>query len=94
MAGFRGDDPLKLYLRELATIQPLTRDEEADLLQHVRTQDDQAELATKRLIEASLPLVASIAERNSSAGIRTLDLIEKGNESLLFALKTSRSGLQ
>jgi len=47
--------PLKMYLHELATIPPLTNDEEASLLHHVRTQDDQAKSAGARLVEATSP---------------------------------------
>jgi RNA polymerase primary sigma factor len=86
------NDPLKFYLRELSTIRPLTRDEETDLLQHVRSQDELAESAEKRLIEANLSLVVPIAEKHSSAGIHILDLIQKGNEGLLLALKTFSGG--
>ncbi len=82
------NDPLKFYLHELGTIRPLTRDEEADLLQHVRTQDELAESAATRLIEANLSLVVPIAKRYSSAGINVLDLIQHGNEGLLLAVKT------
>jgi RNA polymerase primary sigma factor len=79
------NDPLKFYLRELATIPPLTKDEEIALLQHVRAQDEAAELAERRLIEANLSLVVSIAERHS-AGIHMLDLIQEGNKGLLLAV--------
>src|SRR5260370_14430266 len=82
------NDPLKFYLRELATISPLTKDEETALLQHVRTQDQLAESAARRLIEANLSLVVSIAERHFSAGIHMLDLVQKGNEGLFITLKT------
>jgi RNA polymerase primary sigma factor len=82
------NDPLKFYLRELATIRPLTIDEETDLLQHVRMQDELAESAVRRLIEANLPLVVPIAERHSTSGIRMLDLVQHGNEGLLLAVKT------
>jgi DNA-directed RNA polymerase sigma subunit (sigma70/sigma32) len=82
------NDPLKVYLHELAAILPLSSDEEADLSQHVRTQDEQAESAGTLLIEANLSLVVSIAERHSSAGIQILDLIQKGNEGLLLALES------
>jgi RNA polymerase primary sigma factor len=82
------NDPLKFYLRELGTIPPLTKDEETHLLQQVRKQDGLAESAARRLIEANLSLVVPIAERHSSAGTHTLDLIQKGNEGLLLALKT------
>ncbi len=53
---FDANDPLKFYLHELGTIQPLTRDEETDLLRHVRTQDELVESAARRLIEANLSL--------------------------------------
>ncbi len=43
MMSLDANDPLKFYLRELGSVRPLTRDEETDLLQHVRTQDEQAE---------------------------------------------------
>jgi RNA polymerase primary sigma factor len=82
------NDPLKFYLRELGNIRPLTRDEETDLFQHVRAQDELAESASKRLIEANLSLVVPIAERHSSAGIHMLDLIQHGNEGLFLALET------
>jgi len=92
MKRLDNDDPLKVYLLELGTVQPLTKDEETDLLQHVRTQDEQAESAGRRLIEANLSLVVSIAERHFPAGIQMLDLIQKGNEGLLLALTTFPGG--
>jgi DNA-directed RNA polymerase sigma subunit (sigma70/sigma32) len=82
------NDPLSFYLRELATIQPLTEEEETVLLQESRSQDEHAELASRRLIEAKLSLVVSIAERYSSDGSNMLDLVQKGNEGLLIALRT------
>jgi DNA-directed RNA polymerase sigma subunit (sigma70/sigma32) len=93
-SGLNSNDPLSFYLRELDTIQPLTEDEESELLQHVRSQDEQSEFASRRLIEAKLSLVVLIAERYSSADTNVLDLVEKGNEGLLIALTTlgDRSG--
>ena len=82
------NDPLKVYVRELDTIQPLTEGEERDLLQQMWGQGAQAEAAERRLIETKLSLVVSIAERHHSAGIDALDLIQKGNEGLLLALRT------
>ena len=82
------NDPLTHYLSELATIQPLAKDEEPDLFQHVRNQDEQAESAARRLIETKLLLVVSIAERHSSAGVQVLDLIQKGNDGLVIAIDT------
>jgi len=86
------NDQLKFYLRELATVQPLTREQETNLLHHVRAQDELEESAAKRLIEANLSLVVPIAERHSSAGIHMLDLIQYGNEGLLLAVKTFTGG--
>jgi Sigma-70 factor, region 1.2 len=51
MISLDSSDPLKFYLRELGTIRPLTRDEETDLLQHVLSQHELAESASRRLIE-------------------------------------------
>jgi RNA polymerase primary sigma factor len=82
------NDPLKFYLRELGTIRPLTKDEETDLLRHVRAHDEMAESAARRLIEANLSLVVPIAERHLSEGIQMLDLIQYGNKGLLFAIET------
>ncbi len=82
------DDPLKVYLRELHSIPPMTRDEEIDLSQHVRDEGQQAESAGKRLVEANLLLVVSIAERYRNPRVHILDLIKKGNEGLLLALQT------
>jgi RNA polymerase primary sigma factor len=82
------NDPLQFYLKELRTVRPLTRDEETDLWQHVRIQDELAESAARRLIEANLSLVVPIAERHSSAGIQLLDLIQHGNKGLLLAVET------
>jgi len=82
------NDPLRVYLRELSTIQLLTEDEETDLLQRVESQDAEAESASRHLIESKLSLVVSIAERYSSAGINMLNLIQEGNLGLFFALKT------
>ncbi|HEY4950445.1 MAG TPA: sigma factor [Candidatus Acidoferrales bacterium] len=80
------DAPVRVYLREVLAIAPLKEGEEADLLQHVRSQDEQAELATKRLIEVNLYLVVTIAERHSSQGLKMLDLIQEGNLGLMRAI--------
>jgi RNA polymerase primary sigma factor len=89
MTSLHNDDPLTFYLREVSKVRPLTKDEEADLLRQFRTQrKPEAEFAAKLLIEANLPLVVSIAERHAAPGVDMVNLIERGNESLLFALKT------
>jgi RNA polymerase primary sigma factor len=81
------DDPDGLYLFEVQNIPPLNPDEEIRCLQHVRAGDEQAEPARKRLLEANLHLVVSIAERNRHDRIHFLDLIVKGNDGLMGALQ-------
>ena len=88
LADLSDDDPLKFYLRELAKVQPLTSRERADLLKQIRSGNNQAEQAAKRLIEANLSMVVVIAERFSSQGCPILDLIQAGNGGLLFAVRS------
>jgi len=82
------DDPEGLYLSEVLKVPPLSHSEESRCLQHVRAGDEQAETARKRLVEANLHLVVSIAERNRNDRIQFLDLIVKGNDGLMGALQT------
>jgi RNA polymerase primary sigma factor len=88
LADLSEDDPLKFYLRELATVQPLTSDQGTELLKQMRSGNNQAEHAEKRLIEANLPLVVAIAERFRSYGCPMSDLIQAGNEGLLLAVRS------
>ena len=81
------DDPLGLYLDFVAKVPQLSRDEEISCLQHIRASDRQAESASRRLVEAHLHLVVSIAERYANHGIHILDLIQHGNDGLLGALQ-------
>src|SRR6185312_7178108 len=81
------DDPEGLYLSKVQKIPPLRPDEEIRCLQHVRAGDEQAEPARKRLVEANLHLVVSIAERNRNDRVHFLDLIVKGNDALMGALQ-------
>ena len=85
------DDPVQVYLTEVSKVPPLSRDEEIRCVQHVRAGDEQAEAAERRLVEANLPLVVSIAERYRNLGsVHMLDLIEQGNEGLLQAVQAFR----
>jgi RNA polymerase primary sigma factor len=88
MTGLENNDPVRIYLRELSKVPPLKDGEAADLLQQIRNQDDPAEPATKRLIETNLYLVVPIAERQSSQGLSTLELIQEGNLGLMHAIKS------
>ncbi len=91
-SSFDRNEPLSWYLRELSYIQPLTEEEENAQLQLARGQDERAELASRRLIESKLALVVAIAGRYSSSGVDVLNIVEKGNEGLILALRTFREG--
>ena len=82
------DDPEGLYLSEVRKVPPLRPKEEIRCLRQVRAGDEQAEPARKRLVEANLHLVVSIAQRNRNDHIHFLDLIVKGNDALIGALQT------
>ncbi len=78
------DDPVKAYLREIGRVTLLTSEEEIDLA--IRIMDgDQA--AKKRLSEANLRLVVSIAKRYLGRGMQFLDLIQEGNLGLIKAVE-------
>src|SRR4029077_4919144 len=57
------DDPVQVYLREVAAVPPLTKGQEMELSRQVLANDQQAESAGKILVEANLAMVVSIAER-------------------------------
>jgi len=82
------DDPVQVYKAELARIPPLDRTEEAICIQHMIAEDEMAENCRKRLIEANLQLVVTLAERHHSGRVHLLDLIQKGNQGLLQAAQT------
>jgi DNA-directed RNA polymerase sigma subunit (sigma70/sigma32) len=83
------DDPIQVYLREMAaTVPPLTKDQETELSRHVLANDQQAESAGKTLVEANLVMVVSIAQSYPRGNMHLLDLIQRGNDGLLYALKT------
>ena len=82
------DDPLRVYLTELARIPPLDRAEEITCIEHVRAEDDMAESCRKRLVEANLQLVVTLAERHVNERVHILDLIQKGNGGLLQATQS------
>jgi RNA polymerase primary sigma factor len=77
-------DPLKLYVRQIGGGPLLTREEERDL---ARRKDAGDELAKRRLIEANLRLVMSIARNYTRADVPLLDLIQEGNLGLIRAVE-------
>ena len=84
------DDPVAMYMRELSTIEPLTKDEETSLFQGLRSTigTDQGETIERRLIESQLPLVASVAQKHTASGIPMLDLIQEGNLGLMNSVRS------
>ena len=82
------DDLLSINVGELRKIAPMTRGEEIDCIRHVWAGDQQAESAGKRLVEANLALVVSIAERHHRDHVHVLEMIQRGNDSLLLALQS------
>lgn len=82
--GISIDDPVKLYLKEIGTVPLLTSEEELALAKRV-LQGDPA--AKRRLTEANLRLVVSIAKKYVGRGMQFLDLIQEGNMGLIKAVE-------
>jgi|HubBroStandDraft_6_1064221.scaffolds.fasta_scaffold424677_2 RNA polymerase primary sigma factor len=82
------DDPVGVYLAAMREVPPLSGEQEALCVQHIRAKDKQADRSRKTLMEANLELVVAIAQRHQDDRIYILDLIIKGNEGLLEALKS------
>ena len=82
--GVNIDDPVKVYLKEIGRVPLLTSDEEVELAQRMAEGDAYAK---KRLAEANLRLVVSIAKRYVGRGMQLLDLIQEGNLGLIKAVE-------
>ena len=82
--GITIDDPVKVYLKEIGRVPLLTPEEEVDLAVRITNGD---EAAKKRLSEANLRLVVSIAKRYLGRGMQFLDLIQEGNLGLIKAVE-------
>ena len=82
--GVSIDDPVKVYLKEIGRVPLLTPEEEIELAIAIKNGD---EYAKKRLSEANLRLVVSIAKRYLGRGMQFLDLIQEGNLGLIKAVE-------
>ena len=82
--GVNIDDPVKVYLKEIGRVPLLSPDEEVELAKRMAEGDAYAK---KRLAEANLRLVVSIAKRYVGRGMQFLDLIQEGNLGLIKAVE-------
>ncbi|MBE6840367.1 MAG: RNA polymerase sigma factor RpoD [Ruminococcus sp.] len=82
--GIAIDDPVKIYLKEIGRVPLLSPEEEIELAQRMSTGDP---YARKRLSEANLRLVVSIAKKYVGRGMQFLDLIQEGNLGLIKAVE-------
>ncbi len=82
--GIRIDDPVRMYLKEIGKVPLLSADEEIELAKRMENGDEEAK---KRLAEANLRLVVSIAKRYVGRGMLFLDLIQEGNLGLIKAVE-------
>ena len=78
------EDPVRMYLKEIGKVPLLTADEEIELAKRMENGDEDAK---KRLAEANLRLVVSIAKRYVGRGMLFLDLIQEGNLGLIKAVE-------
>ena len=82
--GIAVDDPVRMYLKEIGKVPLLSADEEIELAKRMEQGDEEAK---KRLCEANLRLVVSIAKRYVGRGMLFLDLIQEGNLGLIKAVE-------
>jgi RNA polymerase primary sigma factor len=78
------DDPVRMYLKEIGRVPLLTAEEEIEYAKRIEQGDEEAK---RRLAEANLRLVVSIAKRYVGRGMQLLDLIQEGNLGLIKAVE-------
>ena len=82
--GITIDDPVRMYLKEIGKVPLLSSEEEIELAKKIEEGDAYAK---KKLAEANLRLVVSIAKRYVGRGMLFLDLIQEGNLGLIKAVE-------
>ncbi len=82
--GISIDDPVRMYLKEIGKVPLLSPEEEIELAKRMERGDEEAK---RRLIEANLRLVVSIAKKYVGRGMLFLDLIQEGNLGLIRAVE-------
>ncbi|MGG1311827.1 MULTISPECIES: RNA polymerase sigma factor RpoD [Cohnella] len=85
--GIKINDPVRMYLKEIGRVPLLGADDEVELAKKIESGGQDGEEAKKRLAEANLRLVVSIAKRYVGRGMLFLDLIQEGNMGLLKAVE-------
>ena len=83
LEGVSTEDPVRMYLKEIGNVPLLTSEEEVELAKRVEQGDEEAK---KKLTEANLRLVVSIAKKYVGRGMPFLDLIQEGNMGLMKAV--------
>lgn len=83
LEGVSTEDPVRMYLKEIGNVPLLSTEEEVELARRVEEGDEEAK---KKLIEANLRLVVSIAKKYVGRGMPFLDLIQEGNMGLMKAV--------
>jgi len=78
------DDPVRMYLKEIGRVPLLTAEQEIEYAKRIEEGDEEAK---RRLAEANLRLVVSIAKRYVGRGMQLLDLIQEGNLGLIKAVE-------
>ncbi|MGE5544742.1 MAG: RNA polymerase sigma factor RpoD [Bacillota bacterium] len=82
--GVEVDDPVRMYLKEIGRVPLLNATEEIELAKRIEQGDEEAK---RKLVEANLRLVVSIAKRYVGRGMLFLDLIQEGNLGLMKAVE-------
>lgn len=82
--GIKINDPVRMYLKEIGRVPLLSADDEVELAKRIELGDEEAK---RRLAEANLRLVVSIAKRYVGRGMLFLDLIQEGNMGLIKAVE-------
>ena len=83
--GVAVDDPVRLYLREIGRIRLLSANEEIELARKIIEGGPSGDMAKRKLVQANLRLVVSIAKKYVGRGMLFLDLIQEGNLGLIRA---------
>src|SRR5277367_3249946 len=83
--GLASDDPVRMYLREIGRIPLLSADQEIELARRIEIGGSDGAVAKRKLVQANLRLVVSIAKKYVGRGMLFLDLIQEGNLGLIRA---------